>query len=368
MDVVVAAGGARWEASALAEIESAPDLRLVRRCVDAADLLSLAGSGFAQVAFVDPLLPGLDVDGVARLERAGIAVVAVGPGGERLGISRVAQPGSLGAVVAEAMPTPQSVPAPTANGTVIAVWGPTGAPGRTTVAVSLAAAFGARGLRCVLVDADTQGGAVAQTLAVLDEVSGLMAACRSANSGHRAAVAEHLLSCGAFDLLTGIPRADMWMHIRPAPLELVLRTLAQWYDVVVVDCGFGTERGGPGPTRDQSTLAVLDTCDQVVVVGRADPVGVTRLVRALDATGPLHRPVIVMNQLRASAGWDERSLGQVLHDLTGRVPAVFLPADPVSVDKALLSGRTLREVAPNAPVVARIDRLATELLRQRVTV
>ena len=52
MDVVLAAGGAPWEAAAIGEIEASDGLRLVRRCVDVADLLALADSELAGAALV----------------------------------------------------------------------------------------------------------------------------------------------------------------------------------------------------------------------------------------------------------------------------------------------------------------------------
>ena len=62
--------------------------------------------------------------------------------------------------------------------------GPAGARrGVTTVAVTFAAVLAARGRATVLVDADPYGGAVAQQLGVLDEVSGLLAAARLAATG-----------------------------------------------------------------------------------------------------------------------------------------------------------------------------------------
>ena len=56
------------------------------------------------------------------------------------------------------------------------VWGPTGAPGRTTLAIGLAAELAGSGLPTVLVDADTYGASVAQCLGLLDESSGLATA------------------------------------------------------------------------------------------------------------------------------------------------------------------------------------------------
>ena len=61
--------------------------------------------------------------------------------------------------------------------------GSAGAPGRTTVAVNLAAELARLGQPTVLVDADTYGGCVAQSLSLLDEAPGLAAATRSAGLG-----------------------------------------------------------------------------------------------------------------------------------------------------------------------------------------
>ncbi len=73
MDVVLAAGGAPWEAAAIGEIEGSSKLRLARRCVDVADLLAVAQTDVASAALVHTELSGLDADAVHRLERAGRA-------------------------------------------------------------------------------------------------------------------------------------------------------------------------------------------------------------------------------------------------------------------------------------------------------
>ena len=60
---------------------------------------------------------------------------------------------------------------------------PTGAPGRTTVAVGVATELAAAGTPTLLADADVYGGVVAQVLGFLDEAPGLAAAARLANNG-----------------------------------------------------------------------------------------------------------------------------------------------------------------------------------------
>ena len=104
------------------------------------------------------------------------------------------------------------------------VWGPAGAPGRTTVATSLAWELARRDVTVVLADLDPYGGAVAQQLGILDEVSGLLSASRLAAAGQLddrfpsvcRGVGDHLA------VVTGLPRADRWREVRAAQVEQLL--------------------------------------------------------------------------------------------------------------------------------------------------
>ena len=367
--VVVAAGGSSWESDVLREIETSTSMRLVRRCVDVAELLAVAPSAAAGAAFVATELPGLDADAVFRLERAGVRVIGLGDE-ERcraLGIHVQGEPGTLEQAVADAGSRlgPESSDARPAS-TTIAVWGPSGAPGRSTIAASLGASLAHHGRETVVVDADTYGGSIAQMLAMLDEVSGLMAACRAANQGRGVEVTDHLLDVEPrLRLLSGIPRADMWPQVRPGALELVLRELASMSDVVVVDCApfLEASEGGSGAGRNQVTRQVLSSADVVVVVGRADPVGLSRLVRAMyDASGVVDvEPTVVVNLCRPSLGWSEREVASTLTRLTGVEPTILIPADVAALDLAVMRGRLPRVAAPSSPFVAAVDDLAESL-------
>lgn len=243
---------------------------------------------------------------------------------------------------------------------MVAVWGPTGAPGRSTLAISYAAAAAAAGQRTVLVDADTYGGSIAQSLAVLDDVSALMAACRAANHGKAAEVDDHLVAVNdRLHLLTGIPRADMWVHIRSRPFALVLEHLMSRYDLVVVDTGFGIESGtSAASSRDQVTVHVLETADVTFVVGRADPVGIARLVRALaDVEHLVASPRVVLNGMRGSLGWSEHDLTSALRQLSGHEPVAVLPWDQSAIDEALMAGVPVREATPGSAYTLRVDML-----------
>ncbi|MGI8681494.1 MAG: AAA family ATPase, partial [Mycobacteriales bacterium] len=331
--VLTAVTDGLWEADLVSALER-DDLGVlvVRRCVDLADLLATAVTGTARAALLSADLRRLDRDALARLAAAGVAVVGLVPPGDedaerrlrQLGVPAVlaadSGPAAISAAVLQAvlvgtadggaprqfgdprsalpdLPEPP-LPAeaeladlPPGGGRVVAVWGPTGAPGRTTVAVGVAAELARLGTPALLVDADVYGGVVAQVLGLLDEAPGLAAATRLANAGHLDLAALARLApvvSPSLRVLTGISRPDRWLELRPAALEVVLGLARGLAGVTVVDCGFSLEQDEElaydtaAPRRNGATLAVLGTADTVLAVGSADPVSLQRLVRGLS--------------------------------------------------------------------------------------
>jgi MinD-like ATPase involved in chromosome partitioning or flagellar assembly len=372
--LLILASGAAWESSALGRLDVDPGVVVLRRCVDVADLVAAASAGQADVAVVAIDSPGLDFAAVDHLRRSQVRVLSVvaaasadeqGRRSSRLGIQASISDDQIADLAAavretEVAPVPEAgpgapEPAPPAGvrGYVIAVWGPAGAPGRTTLAVALAAELAARGRRTTLVDADPYGGAVAQQLGVLDEVSGLLAAARLSGSGLmesrfasvQRAMGEHLT------VVTGLPRADRWAEVRPGAVDELLQVASSQGDVVV-DTGFSLEADAAEPSarpsRNQATLAAIGQADEVVVVGSADPVGLARLVRGLAELGEVAHGAavrVVVNRMRPSLGWSESDVRGLVEGILPLTGLHFLPDDRHAADLALVGGRTLVESA-----------------------
>lgn len=396
--VLVAGGGAAWEAGALEVLAARSGVVVLKRCVDVDDLLAAASSGQADVAVVGLDAHGLDLGAVDLMRRHGVRTVAVVPAGtppeaaqvraSRIGmrllvaeeqvsllgdaVTASEEPEVDATVVRDETPVeadPEPV-APVEPGRVVAVWGPAGAPGRSTVATTLAATVAARGRRAVLVDVDPWGGSVAQQFGILDEVSGLLAAARLSGSGVLEerfptvlrALGRHL------EVLTGLPRADRWPEVREGVVEEVL-DLAARRGHVVVDAGSTLERdpaldlaGRPG--RTGATLAAVGVADDLLVVGTADPVGLSRLARGLvdlaEETGgrPVH---VVVNRWRPSLGWSATEVEQMVRGFGEVASTTFLPEDQAATDRALVTGRSVVEVG-DGPLAGAVARLAEQLL------
>jgi|SRR5579875_2321880 len=426
LPVLSVADGAAWEERLVAALARGPHgVEIARRCVDVVDLLAVAASGQGRAALLAPSLRRFDADAVDRLAAAGVVPVAVVPRGDTaaesrmraLGVEHVvtddADAGVVAAVVAEAVraaaepngatqraqrafgdpsmaahvsvPLPPGAGAPVspeepaARGSVFAVWGPTGAPGRTTLAVTLADEIARLGQRALLVDADVYGGTVAAVLGLLDESPGIAAACRQASAQRldANALAGLCWQLGPrLRVLTGIPIASRWPELRPAAVSAVLAAARTLADYTVIDAGFCLETDEElsfdtmAPRRNGATLAALDEADVVLAVGAADPIGMQRLVRGLSELRDAEIAAqvrVVLNRVRPGAvpGNPDVELRAALERFSGHRPAALLPADYRALDVALANGRLLSESSPASPLRRAVIELAAELTGQR---
>lgn len=398
LGVVTAIANPALEAVVVTALGAAPDrVTVVRRCVEVADVLAVAASGAARVVLIGEGFAGLDADIVATLTGYGAIPVAVGdpdsswPASLRIPVVidaatpapqlaeqiRALPTAGVPATLLPAPPGPAGQPRP--RGRVVCVWGPAGAPGRSTVALGIADEAARAGTPTLLVDADVYGGAIATLLGLLDESPGLAAACRAAGSGtlDLASLARTCLQIGpALRVLTGISRSDRWPELRPAAVEDVLATARELAALTVVDCGFSIEQDEElaydtfAPRRNGATIAALERADDVLVVTSCDPVGVARGIRAVQELRellPACTPRVVVNKVRPGVfhGDPSAQLEQAFQRFAGIPVAAILPWDLKACDAALLRGRLLAEVAPSSHLRKAMTGLAHSLTGTR---
>lgn len=272
-------------------------------------------------------------------------------------------------------PLPRSSETGPSRGRIIVVWGPAGAPGRSTIASALAAELARDGRRVALVDADTHAPSLALATGLPDEAPGFAAACRQV--ARRQLTGDELSRIAAVSgdvsVLTGINRPSRWPELTADRVAGALGVCRDWADDVVVDVASSLESDEEivsdldGPRRNAATLAALGTADLVVAVVAADPVGVSRFVRAhgdlVAAMGATPVRVLV-NKTRAGVlGIDPR--GQVRRTLDrylGIAHVWFAPFDVRAVDAALLEAQPLLRVAGRSALTAAVRRFVGEAI------
>jgi len=410
--LLTAGSGQSWENDLVAALDRpGSPMTVLQRCVDIGDVLAIATTGQASVAIVSADLRRLDTEAVGALRAAGVAVVGVHPAGddrarvrlERIGIAALVSDDAGSTALLEAARTavadlagrpapattavsdprralpPRAVDtevdaafAPPPKGRVVAVWGPTGAPGRTTVATGIATESARAGIPTLLIDADVYGGVIASAFGLLDESPGLAGACRSAANGRLDLAGMTALCWSLGDdlrLLTGISRADRWPELRPSSIPAVLAVAREMAPLTIVDCGFCLEADEEitfdtmAPRRNGATLALLTEADVVLAVGSGDPPGMERLIRALSELGEALPGVtarIVLNRCRAGAASGDEAADAVKRFADAQV-AGKLPEDRGATDKAWRRGLSLAEVAPDSALTRALRELAASV-------
>ncbi|GAB3030188.1 P-loop NTPase [Parafrigoribacterium mesophilum] len=359
---------------------------VVARCRSAVELVTAILGTLPNLVAVSAAEGYLDANLLAQCDAAGVRIVAFAASerdrrrASALGLHEVivGEPSwSALESLLERVDTPST--GPRGGGQVLAVWGPAGAPGRTTLAVNIAAQLASAGFSVVLADVDTHGAAVAPALGLLDEAPGFAAACRLAGADSLTQLElerigqRYLSAHGSFWVLTGIGRASRWPELSAERVGTVVRECRSWADFTVLDTGSSLESDEEissdlfAPRRNAATIAALRAADRVIAVGAADPVGLSRFLRAhvdLIETLETDRITVVMNKIRASAigPGPGAQVAQTLQRFGGITAAVLVPYDQPALDAAVLRGKTLMDAARKSPANLAIGKFVSARL------
>lgn len=373
--VVTLAGDADAEAALASELARRDDVELVFRCVDRVELLGALRGGDLDAIVSVGAPPWLDAQSANEAARAGagvVGVVADAAAADRLaalGAALVPAGAPVDEVVARCRvaETPAERPLPSAqpsraDGPLVAVWGPKGAPGRTSIAIELAAELATREPATILVDADAYGGDVVQLLGVIEELPTIVWAARLAARDELdpARLALDLRRAGERGpvLLPGIPRADLWADVSEYGWDRLLSVVRAAFRVVVCDVGFCLEGDaspypGAGEGRNRVARATVAAADRVIAVCGASPTALKTFLWSFGHLTDLVDPDDVLVVANRVAPGGERDVGELLRRHTGKRPVAYVPDRPGDFARAVDAGVPVRAVAPHVGAALR---------------
>ena len=136
-----------------------------------------------------------------------------------------------------------------AKGQLIAIWGATGSPGKSSIALSVASELALAGQRVFLLDADNLSPSLNLLLGLTDHPAGVAAACRLVSQGRFDLGQLERLSVGLTTgrgevlLMTGISDAERWPELSSDRVGVILDVAQASFDSVVIDLASSLESG-----------------------------------------------------------------------------------------------------------------------------
>ena len=340
--------------SSVPVVGSPQDGVVFHQCIDLADLAGRAAAGAADVAALSPRAAGVDAATVDRLRGTGCRPVAVldDPAdadlAARIGLTESLVPplrpsavASIGldrtAAALPAEPLPEG-----RNGSVVAVWGPPGSPGRSTAAALLALGAQRSGLRAVLVDMDLAAPQWGLFTPEPTVGSPLALAFRRAAMGITDIADLVVQVQPGLGLLPAACDPTRWAEFDPGATDAVVAAVAATHDVVVIDAGFDVRAPHPaydvGWAHDSGavTRQAMRAADATVAVLSAEPAGVHRFASWLPVLREASAPsLVVANRVGHPRGGRraDQQVARVLASVGLPVPTVSVPWEPQAADR-----------------------------------
>ena len=243
-------------------------------------------------------------------------------------------------------------------GRVIAVFGPKGGVGRTTLATNLAVAAATElGQRTVLVDASFQFGDVGVLLNLNPKNKSIAELIPELEAGEAESVETFVINHSAgLRVLLAPPSPEMAELIHPSGIKKVLEALRLTHDLVIVDCM---------ASFNETTLAILDLADTVLTMLSLEITSIKNIrlfLEVADQLGYEHGKVrLVLNRADTSLGI---RVADVEHSIGRRVDHTIV-SDGRSVVYALNRGVPFFLSNREAQVSQDVLRLATAVVGER---
>lgn len=367
---VVTVSASDREPEVAAALSRSSRTELILRCLDRVELLAaLRGADLDAIVFAGvPEWLDLATASEARARQIHLIGLTADPleadAFTRVGVE-VADPGAdIEDLLQRDAPAPVPHDAGTrSDGKLVAVWGPKGAPGRSTIAIEVAWALSTSGTGAAIVDGDLSGGDIAQMLAVVDEIPTVVWASQVAAEGASevGTTVSHFRRAGNLGpvVVPGVSRPELWGLVSPFGWNRFLDLMLEAFDHVVVDIGAGID-GDDSVEEDRHSVAqrTLSKADHVLAVCRADPVGIKNFLWAAETLKSLVDIDDVLVIVNRVSGRDAAEIAYILKKHLGKRAFVSIPERGPDVRTAVARGLSVHEAVPASPLVTAAREIA----------
>ena len=267
-------------------------------------------------------------------------------------------------------------------GKIVVIVSPPGSPGRTTLAINLAAQCAQLSHKVILVDADVYSPSVSQLLGLSTERSGLFSALRSARvenvdiSAVLSPAQHYTGETDGFTVLTGLLPVQQKKAVDQVAFERALECLKGAGFTVVVDTsavsgGSHYEGSVNNPWEAPQLVEIASRAsDAVVAITHPTDLGISRLVRSWEVLSPTipHDSVHVVMRDSPHATARERNDGpQAVWEYTGLEKIAVLGEEGAGLWRAQTSQATLADISKESSALRVVGALAESIVGRPAT-
>ena len=233
---------------------------------------------------------------------------------------------------------------------LLSVWSPSGSPGKSTIALSVAAELAESGSQVFLLDADTWAPSLDLQLGLTEHPAGLAAACRLvAQERFDLEQLQRLstslaMGAGNLTVMTGLSSESRWPEVSSEKLDDLIMVASHHFDFVVLDVASPISPGLVSLTssveRNSVSRWAVTYSDKLIAVCGADPISVARFLSAATQVSELQpkgEVLTLVNRLRTSVLGPsaKRQIAETLSRMGQITVNGFIPDDPAAADSAI---------------------------------
>ena len=223
---------------------------------------------------------------------------------------------------------------------VIAIWGPNGSTGKTTIALNLTYELASHGNQVLLIDADTHSPSLTQLHGITEPTPGLPAIARLIRQGRFDRSQLDRLSITIkhrrtrYKLVPGLPTANRWPELTPDSITQLVNQAKPEYDFIIIDLASSLEPNlsslESATTRNTITRTCIESADRLLVILKQSPLSLHRYLQNFAELEELQkqRDLIINFSTRNSKYID------ALKHLTKETPTTHIPEDYPSLQLA----------------------------------
>ncbi|MCP4417074.1 MAG: response regulator/pilus assembly protein [Chloroflexi bacterium] len=246
------------------------------------------------------------------------------------------------------------------EGNLIAVYSPKGGTGCTTIAINLAVALARRGRRTVLIDGSLQFGDVSVMLNMKAVTSIADLSDRGSELDEDLISSISQIHRSNLNVLLAPPRPEMADVVTEENIKLLLNTLKESFDFIVVDTT---------TYLSEKTLSILDMSDRIVLIAQQNLSSLKNVSRFFDLAESLEYETqkvwLVVNRAKTKQG-----KGISVHDVGKALKCAIygtIPDDEATVNDASNKGVPMvMGEHRKKPISTAIIKLATQISKELI--